>query len=79
MKFWRMKRDDVHAKNVIARKTEKARIKQIKEMTKSRLFISVELMQLIHDLEVEWKRIMKRDWSSKKKRIERKNHVLKNQ
>jgi hypothetical protein len=48
-------------------------------MTKSRLFISVELMQLIHDLEVEWKRIMKRDWSSKKKRIERKNHVLKNQ
>jgi hypothetical protein len=48
-----MKRDDVHAKDVIARKTKKARIKQIKEMTKSRLFISVELLQLIHDLEVE--------------------------
>jgi hypothetical protein len=48
-----MKRDDVHAKNVIARKIEKARIKQIKEMTKSRLFIFVELLQLIHDFEVE--------------------------
>jgi hypothetical protein len=48
-----MKRDDVHAKDVIARKTEKARIKQIKEMTKNRLFISVEYLQLIHDSEVE--------------------------
>jgi hypothetical protein len=26
-------------------------------MTKNHLFISVELLQLIHDLEVEWKRI----------------------
>ncbi len=43
----------MHAKDVIARKTEKAPIKQIKEMTKSRLFISVELLQSIHDLEVE--------------------------
>ncbi len=43
----------MHAKDVIARKTEKARIKQIQKMTKSRFFISVELLQLIHDLEVE--------------------------
>ncbi len=57
MKFWRMKRNDVHAKNVIVRKTKKARIKQIKEMTKNHLFIFVELLQLIHDFEVEWKRI----------------------
>jgi hypothetical protein len=48
-----MKRDDVHAKDVIARKTKKARIKQIKEMTKNHLFIFVELLQFIHDLEVE--------------------------
>jgi hypothetical protein len=48
-----MKRDDVHAKDVAARKTEKARIKQIEKMTKSRLFISVELLQPIHDPEVE--------------------------
>jgi hypothetical protein len=79
MKFWRMKRDDVHTKNVIARKTEKARIKQIKEMIKNHVFISVELLQLIHDLEVEWKKSMSRDWSSKKRRIKRKSHVLKNQ
>jgi hypothetical protein len=48
-----MKRNDVHAKNVIAQKAEKARIKQIKKMTKNYLFISVELLQLIHDFEVE--------------------------
>jgi hypothetical protein len=48
-----MKRDEMHAKDVAARKVEKARIKQIKEMTKNHLFISVELLQLIHDLEVE--------------------------
>jgi hypothetical protein len=48
-----MERDDVHAKDVTARKAEKARIKQIKEMTKNHLFISVELLQPIHDLEVE--------------------------
>jgi hypothetical protein len=48
-----MKRDDVYAKDVIARKAEKARIKQIKKMTKNHLFIFVELLQLIHDFEVE--------------------------
>jgi hypothetical protein len=48
-----MKRDEMHAKNVIARKIKKARIKQIKEMTKKRFFIFVELLQFIHDLEVE--------------------------
>ncbi len=57
MRIWRMKRDEVHTKGVAARKAEKARIKQIKEMTKNHLFISVELLQLIHDLEVEWKKI----------------------
>ncbi len=55
MKFWRMKKDDVHVKGVAARKAEKARIKQMKEMTKSHTFISVELLQPILDLEAEWK------------------------
>jgi hypothetical protein len=53
MKFWRMKRDSVHAKEVAACKAEKSRNKQIKEMTKRRHLISVELLQLIHDPEVE--------------------------
>jgi hypothetical protein len=48
-----MKQNDVHAKNVIARKVKKTRIKQIKKMTKNHFFIFVELLQLIHDLEVE--------------------------
>jgi hypothetical protein len=52
-----MKRDEMHTKDVTARKVEKARIKQIKEMIKNHLFISVELLQSIHDLEIEWKRI----------------------
>jgi hypothetical protein len=57
MKIWRMKRDEMYTKNVTARKVEKARIKQIKEMTKNHLFIFVELLQFIHDLETEWKTI----------------------
>jgi hypothetical protein len=57
MRIWRMKRDEMHAKNVTARKVEKARIKQIKEMTKNHFFIFVELLQFIHDLEIEWKKI----------------------
>jgi hypothetical protein len=47
-----MKRDEVHIKDVAARKAEKTRIKQMKEMTKNRLFISVDLLQLIADLEI---------------------------
>jgi hypothetical protein len=50
-----MKRDDVHVKGVAARKAEKARIKQVKEMTKSHTFIPVELLQPISDPEAEWK------------------------
>jgi hypothetical protein len=48
-----MKRDEIHTKDVAARKVEKTRSKQVKEMTKNHLFISVELLQLIHDLEIE--------------------------
>ncbi len=52
MKIRRMKRDEMHTKNVTAQKAKKARIKQIKKITKNRLFIFVELMQLIADLEI---------------------------
>jgi 1,4-dihydroxy-2-naphthoate octaprenyltransferase len=34
----------MHAKEVIARKNEKARIKQIKKMKKQAVFISMKLM-----------------------------------
>ncbi len=43
----------MHTKDVTARKVEKARIKQIKEITKNHLFIFVELLQFIYDLEIE--------------------------
>jgi hypothetical protein len=48
-----MKLDEMHTKDVAVRKAEKARIKQVKEMTKSYFFISVELLQFIHDHEIE--------------------------
>ncbi len=57
MRIWRMKRDEVHTKDVIVRKVEKVRIKQVKEMTKNHLFMFIELLQFIHDLEIEWKTI----------------------
>jgi hypothetical protein len=48
-----MKRDEMHAKEVIARKDEKARIKQIKKMKKQSVFIPMELMIPIADFEAE--------------------------
>jgi hypothetical protein len=71
MRIWLMKRDEMHTKDVTAWKAEKARIKQIKEMTKNHFFISVELLQLIHDLEIEWKRI-KKIWLIEQKKKNRK-------
>jgi hypothetical protein len=79
MKFWRMKRNDVHAKNVVARKTKKARIKQIKEMTKVVFLYLLNCCNSLMISKLNEKESMRRDWSSKKRRIERKSHVSKNQ
>jgi hypothetical protein len=48
-----MKRDEMHAKEVIARKNEKTRIKQIKKMKKQSVFIFTKLMIFIADLEAK--------------------------
>jgi hypothetical protein len=48
-----MKRDEMHAKEVIARKNEKARIKQIKKMKKQNVFIFTKLMIFIANLETK--------------------------
>jgi hypothetical protein len=48
-----MKRDEMHAKEVIARKNEKARIKQIKKMKKQNVFIFMKLMISIADFEAK--------------------------
>jgi hypothetical protein len=50
-----MKRDEMHAKEVLARKNVKARLRQIKEMSKRSIFIPVEMMTPISDPETEWK------------------------
>ncbi len=43
----------MHAKEIIARKNEKARIKQIKKMKKQNVFISMKLMISIADSEAK--------------------------
>ena len=55
MKMWRMERDEMHVKEVAARKQKKARIKQIKELEKQQVFIPIKLLQPIRDPEAEWK------------------------
>jgi hypothetical protein len=48
-----MKKDEMHAKEIIARKNEKARIKQIKKMKKQSVFIFMKLMISIANLEAK--------------------------
>jgi hypothetical protein len=74
MKIWRMKRNEMHAKKIIARKNEKARIKQIKKMKKQNVFIFTKLMIFIADLEAKWKSSSEM-WNAKqkKKKIKRRN------
>jgi hypothetical protein len=48
-----MKRDEMHAKEVIARKNKKARIKQIKKMKKQNVFIFMKLMISVADFEAK--------------------------
>jgi hypothetical protein len=43
----------MHAKEVIARKDEKTRIKQIKKMKKQSVFIFMKLMIFIFDFEAK--------------------------
>ncbi len=50
-----MKRDEMHAKEVAARRIKKTRIKQLKELQKNINIISDEMFQSISDLEIEWK------------------------
>ncbi len=46
-----MKRDEMHAKEVAARRIKKARIKQLKELQKNINIILDEMFQSISDLE----------------------------
>ncbi len=64
-----MKRDEMHAKEIIARKNEKARIKQIKKMKKQSVFISTKLMISIANLSKRSEKAVTRcEMRSKKKR-----------
>ncbi len=64
----------MHAKEIIARKNEKTRIKQIKKMKKQNVFISMKLMIFIADFETKWKSSNEM-WNAKqeKKKIKRRD------
>ncbi len=64
----------MHAKEIIARKNEKARIKQIKKMKKQSVFIFMKLMIFIADLEAKWKNSNEM-WNAKqeKKKIKKRD------
>lgn len=55
LKIWRRERDEVHRKGVDARKDEAIRIKKIKDLTKQKAYIPIELTIPIIDPEAEWK------------------------
>ena len=52
MKLWRTERDEIYVKGVTARKTERDRVKRLKEMQKGLGAISVEMYEEIPDPEV---------------------------
>ena len=55
MKIWRMERDAKYAEGVIARKQERNRLQQIKELSKQDLTISSKHLIPIRDPEAIWK------------------------
>ncbi|MCJ1241193.1 hypothetical protein MMC14_009197 [Varicellaria rhodocarpa] len=55
IKKWRVLRDNILAKGVIARKEEKARVKAVKELQKQGFFVPFDMLTPIHDPEPEWK------------------------
>ena len=59
MRIWRMKRNDIFNKEVIARKKKKARFKRIKNFTKQKIFIFVEDLTFIENSKMIWKTIDK--------------------
>jgi hypothetical protein len=55
MRTWRMERHSTLGKIVVARKDEKARIKQIKGITRQRSHTYTEFWIVIEDYEMFWK------------------------
>ena len=55
MKMWRMERDQKHVEGVAARKDEKARVKNIKDLMKQEKPIPGHLLTPIEDPEAVWK------------------------
>ncbi len=63
------------AKEIIARKNEKARIKQIKKMKKQSVFIFTKLMIFIANLEAKWKSSNEM-WNAKQKKKRSKDEMM---
>ena len=55
LKLWRIERDEMHVKGLAARKAERDRVKQLKEMQKMLGPIPIEMYEKIPDSEALWK------------------------
>ena len=55
MKLWRIERDEMHVKGLAARKAERDRVKQLKEMQKMLGPIPIKMYEKIPDPEALWK------------------------
>ena len=78
--LWRCdewKKNDLHIKKIVVRKTEKIRVKQMKKMMKGYAFISSKLLIFIHDSKIAWK-ITNFIWIAEKvKKAAKKNKNIK--
>ncbi len=72
MRMWRMKRDDVHSKDIEARKAEKTRLKQINVLKKAKASILIKLLILISDSKIIWKEINEMWLTEQAKKLTRK-------
>ena len=57
MKMWRMKKNDLHIKKIVVKKTKKTRFKQIKKMKKNYVLILSKLLIFIYNSKTAWKAV----------------------
>ena len=55
MRIWRIERNAIHIKGVAARKDERVRQKQVKELDRQGVIIPIDKLTPIEDPEAEWK------------------------
>ena len=75
IRLWRMKRNEIQKKKIIARKDERTRLKRVKKFMKQNIMISNDLVRLIVDSKVEWKAINEVWRAEKAKKIVKRRKI----